>query len=141
MPYTLGLDFGTNSVRCLIVDIASGAEIGTAVHEYETGEAGIMLDASDHNVARQNPSDYIQGIENTVFGALVAIGLSAAALSAASTSVHQALGNVVSTPAHLSLPTWLILGVLVFTPTANAVAAAFPALRTVGGSIAASLKR
>lgn len=75
------------------------------------------------------------------FAALVAIALSAAALSAASTSVHQALGNVVSTPAHLSLPTWLILGVLVFTPTANAVAAAFPALRTVGGSIAASLKR
>ena len=66
MPYTIGLDFGTNSVRCLIVDINNGDELGTAVYEYETGEAGIILDPSDHNLARQNPADYLKGIEVTV---------------------------------------------------------------------------
>ena len=66
MAYTIGLDFGTNSVRCLIVDVANGSEPGTAVHDYETGQAGIILDAADHNLARQNPADYLKGIEVTV---------------------------------------------------------------------------
>ena len=66
MPYAIGLDYGTNSVRCLIVDVANGNELATAVWEYETGEAGIILDPADHNLARQNPADYIKGIEITV---------------------------------------------------------------------------
>jgi L-ribulokinase len=60
---SLGLDYGTNSVRTVLVDVANGAEIATNVHEYETGEAGIILDSSDHNLARQNPADYMKGIE------------------------------------------------------------------------------
>ena len=60
---SLGLDYGTNSVRTVLVDVANGAEIATDVHEYETGEAGIILDPSDHNLARQNPADYLKGIE------------------------------------------------------------------------------
>ncbi len=70
MAYTIGLDYGTNSVRCLIVDVANGNEIGTAVYEYETGEAGIILDPTDHNLARQNPADYLKGIEVTVKAAI-----------------------------------------------------------------------
>jgi L-ribulokinase len=70
MAYTIGLDYGTNSVRCLIVDVTNGSELGTAVHEYETGEAGIILDPADHNLARQNPADYLKGIEVTVKGAI-----------------------------------------------------------------------
>lgn len=66
MAYTIGLDFGTNTVRCLIADVTNGNELGTAVYEYETGEAGIILDPSDHNLARQNPADYIKGIEVAV---------------------------------------------------------------------------
>jgi L-ribulokinase len=66
MAYTIGLDFGTNSVRCLIVDVTNGNELGTAVYEYETGEAGIILDPADHNLARQNPADYLKGIEVSV---------------------------------------------------------------------------
>ena len=61
MSYSIGLDYGTNSVRCLIVDVTNGDELGTAVHEYETGEAGIILDPADHNLARQNPADYLKG--------------------------------------------------------------------------------
>ena len=58
--YTIGLDYGTNSVRCVVVDISNGQEIGTGVYEYPTGEAGVILDSSDHNLARQNPQDYMQ---------------------------------------------------------------------------------
>jgi len=70
MAYAVGFDYGTNSVRCLIVDTSNGRELGTCVYEYETGEAGILLDAADHNVARQNPSDYLKGVEVTVAGAI-----------------------------------------------------------------------
>jgi len=66
MTYTIGLDYGTNSARCLIVDVANGNELGTAVHEYETGQASIILDSSDHNLARQNPADYLKGTEVTI---------------------------------------------------------------------------
>jgi len=64
--FTLGLDYGTNSVRAVLVDVADGRELGTSVYDYETGEAGIILDPSDHNLARQNPADYVKGIEVTI---------------------------------------------------------------------------
>ncbi len=66
MAYTIGLDYGTNSVRCVIVDVTNGDELGAAVCEYETGEAGIVLDSSDHNLARQKPADYLKGVEFAV---------------------------------------------------------------------------
>jgi len=61
--FSLGLDFGTNSVRALIVRLHDGREIAAAVHNYETGREGIILDAKDPNLARQNPADYIRGTE------------------------------------------------------------------------------
>ena len=63
---SLGLDFGTNSVRALLVDVATGGELATAVHDYETGKEGIILDSSDPNLARQNPADYVRGTEAVV---------------------------------------------------------------------------
>jgi len=66
MAYAIGLDYGTNSVRCLIVDVGNGDELGSYVYEYKTGEAGIILDSSDHNLARQNPADYLEGTEVSV---------------------------------------------------------------------------
>ncbi len=70
MPYTIGLDYGTNSVRCLVVDISDGSEVGTAVYEYESGQAGILLDSANHNLARQNPADYLKGLEVTIIDAI-----------------------------------------------------------------------
>jgi len=72
MAYTIGLDYGTNSVRCVIVDTADGREVGMAVWEYETGEAGIIIDPADHNLARQNPADYVKGFEITIKEAIAA---------------------------------------------------------------------
>ncbi|HEY3267024.1 MAG TPA: ribulokinase [Armatimonadota bacterium] len=61
--YTLGLDYGTNSVRGLLVDVSSGEEIATSVFNYPHGEAGIILDPQDPNLARQHPGDYLAGAE------------------------------------------------------------------------------
>jgi len=72
MKCAIGLDYGTNSVRCVIVDTADGRELGTCVYEYPTGEAGIILDPADHNLARQNPADYLKGAEVTIAGAIAA---------------------------------------------------------------------
>jgi len=64
--YALGLDFGTNSVRALLVDVRTGREPATAVFAYPSGKAGIILDPKNPNLARQNPADYLKGIEATV---------------------------------------------------------------------------
>lgn len=68
--YTIGLDFGTNSVRALIVDTANGQEVGSAVWDYENGTAGVIL-GRDPNLARQHPADYLKGVEVTIKKALV----------------------------------------------------------------------
>jgi L-ribulokinase len=67
--YTIGLDYGTNSVRALVVDTANGREVGTAVWNYEHGTAGVIL-SRDPNLARQHPADYIKGAEVAVKKAL-----------------------------------------------------------------------
>ena len=54
--YSLGIDYGTNSVRALIVDVATGREVGTKVCPYPSGTDGIFTDPKDHNVARQSPA-------------------------------------------------------------------------------------
>lgn len=70
MAYTIGLDYGTNSVRCLIVDTTNGRELACSVYEYKSGDHGIILDPPDHNLARQDPLDYHKGTEITVKEAL-----------------------------------------------------------------------
>ncbi len=71
MAYTIGIDFGTNSVRSIVVRCSDGSEIGTSVFNYPSGEMGILLDSKDHNLARQHPGDYLLGLEESVKEALV----------------------------------------------------------------------
>jgi L-ribulokinase len=68
--FAIGVDYGTNSVRALVVDIATGAEIAATVWDYKHGDAGVMLDPSDPNLARQSPADYIDGFFASVSGAV-----------------------------------------------------------------------
>ena len=70
MPYTIGLDYGTNSARALVVDCADGREIGSAVVEYPSGHQGILLNPADHHLARQRPSDYLFALEKAALLAL-----------------------------------------------------------------------
>lgn len=67
--YSIGLDYGTNSVRALVVDVSSGREVGTAVWNYEHGEQGVIL-SRDPNLARQHPADYVKGAEISIKKAL-----------------------------------------------------------------------
>ncbi len=69
--YTIGLDYGTNSVRTIIVSTANGKEIAAAVWTYAHGEKGVIL-SSDPHLARQHPADYIDGAEKTIKAALAA---------------------------------------------------------------------
>ncbi|MGA2866314.1 MAG: ribulokinase [Verrucomicrobiota bacterium] len=67
--YTIGLDYGTNSVRTVIVNVANGREVATAVCNYANGTQGVIL-SRDPNLARQQPADYISGTEVTIKKAL-----------------------------------------------------------------------
>ena len=64
--YSLGLDFGTNSVRALIVDVSNGRELATSIWDYAHGQSGVVLDDREPHLARQHPQDYLDGIEATV---------------------------------------------------------------------------
>ncbi len=70
--FTLGIDYGTNSVRALVVRCSDGAEFGSSVVNYPSGSQGVLLDPKDHNLARQHPNDYLVGLEKSVKGALAA---------------------------------------------------------------------
>ena len=67
--YTIGLDYGTNSVRALLVSVADGREIASAVWNYAHGRDGVIL-SSDPHLARQHPADYVTGAEITIKRAL-----------------------------------------------------------------------
>jgi len=64
--YSLGLDFGTNSVRAVILDLESGVEIAEAVCNYPSGLDGIILDERNPHLARQNPLDYHISMEKVI---------------------------------------------------------------------------
>jgi len=68
--FTLGLDFGTNSVRALIVRTADGVEAGTSTCIYPSGREGVLLDPRNPHVARQHPGDYLEAMRTCVRGAL-----------------------------------------------------------------------
>ena len=71
--YSIGVDYGTNSVRALLVDVANGTEVATSVYNYPSGDAGVLYDDKDPNLARQNAADYIQGFYATVKEIIVGI--------------------------------------------------------------------
>ena len=72
--YVIGLDYGTDSVRSVVVDTDNGETVGTSVFEYPRWKKGLYCDSSA-NRFRQHPLDYIEGMEHSVKEALK--GLSA----------------------------------------------------------------
>lgn len=67
--YVIGLDYGTDSVRTVIVDAANGKELASAVHYYRRWSEGKYCDPIQ-NQFRQHPLDYIEGLEESVKQAL-----------------------------------------------------------------------
>lgn len=60
--YVIGLDFGTDSVRSLLVDASNGESIGSKVHWYKRWKEGLYCDPST-NQFRQHSLDHIEGME------------------------------------------------------------------------------
>jgi L-ribulokinase len=96
--FTIGIDYGTNSVRSVVVDCADGREIGTAVFDYPSGDQGVLLDPRNPHLARQNPADYIAGLEVSVKGAL------GAAAGESGFSPHAVIGIGVDTTGSTPIP-------------------------------------
>ena len=67
--YAIGLDYGTDSVRALVVNTRTGESVGTAVHYYQRWKQGLYCDAA-RSQFRQHPLDYLEGLESAVRGAL-----------------------------------------------------------------------
>lgn len=80
--YTIGIDFGTESGRALLVDARDGREIATAVHPYPHGVIDHALPGSGRRLppewALQNPLDYLEVITVTVPEVLRQSGVSPA---------------------------------------------------------------
>src|SRR4029453_5752054 len=68
--YTIGIDYGTNSVRAVVVKSGDGSVVGPRVFDYPSGDRGVLLDPRQPHLARQNPADYIEGLRVAVAGAL-----------------------------------------------------------------------
>ena len=79
--YTVGVDFGTESGRAVLVDVTSGAEIATAVHRYANGVIVDQLPQPDGDVrlgadwALQDPADYVATLGLTIPRLLAGTGI------------------------------------------------------------------
>jgi hypothetical protein len=72
--YVIGLDYGTDSVRSVVVDTGNGVTVGTSVFEYPRWKKGLYCDPSA-NRFRQHPLDYTEGMEHSVKEALKGLNI------------------------------------------------------------------
>lgn len=63
--YVIGLDYGTDSVRAVLIDTESGAELAASVSYYQRWKKGRFC-RPENNQFRQHPLDHIEGLEKTV---------------------------------------------------------------------------
>ena len=70
MKCTIGVDFGTLSGRAVIVDVATGHELATAVHEYANGVIDEFLPGTKTRLAPdwalQDPNDYLEVFKHAI---------------------------------------------------------------------------
>lgn len=71
--YVIGLDYGSDSVRSVLVDAANGEELSSAVFYYPRWNSGKFCDPMT-NQFRQHPLDYIEGLESTIKSCLEKVG-------------------------------------------------------------------
>lgn len=78
--YVIGLDFGTLSARCVVVDTADGTEIAESVMNYPHGVMDEQLPSGEtlpHDYALQHPEDYLDVLRFTVRDAMARGGVKA----------------------------------------------------------------
>ena len=71
--YVIGVDYGTDSVRSIIVNALTGEEIAASVFYYPRWKQGLFCNAS-LNQFRQHPLDYVEGLEYTIKDCLAKAG-------------------------------------------------------------------
>ena len=82
--YVIGVDFGTESGRAVVIDSADGRELGSSVYPYSNGVIDETLPAPDDDVrlapewALQDPDDYLRTFSQSVPAAIAAAGVDAA---------------------------------------------------------------
>lgn len=75
--YVFGIDYGTDSVRAVLVNTANGEELATSVFYYPRWKKGLYCNAALHQF-RQHPLDYVEGLEYTIKDCLQKIDTSIA---------------------------------------------------------------
>src|SRR4051794_32081080 len=79
MTYAIGVDFGTESGRAVLVDCATGEELAAAIYQYENGVIDRRLPAQDDDVvleidwALQDPDDYLRTLTETIPAVLAGV--------------------------------------------------------------------
>lgn len=63
--YTIGIDYGSDSVRSVLIDTSNGSELASSVFYYPRWKEGKFC-MPEKNRFRQHPLDYIEGLEYTV---------------------------------------------------------------------------
>src|SRR5687767_1925941 len=76
--YVIGVDYGSDSVRTIVVDAANGNEVASSVFYYPRWKQQLYCDPSS-NQFRQHPLDYIEGLEETIKHCLAQAGPEVAA--------------------------------------------------------------
>lgn len=79
--YVIGLDYGTDSVRAVLIDASNGTELASGVHFYQRWKAGHYCNPGV-NQFRQHPLDHIEGLENTIKSVMMQSGIPPAAVKA-----------------------------------------------------------
>jgi len=72
--YVIGVDYGTDSVRSVLVNAHNGEQVVSSVHHYQRWKKGLFCN-SVKNQFRQHPLDYIEGLEQTIKSCLSQVGV------------------------------------------------------------------
>jgi L-ribulokinase len=75
--YVIGVDYGTDSVRSILVNAHNGEEVASSVFYYPRWKEGLYCDPSA-NLFRQHPLDYVEGLEYTIKDCIQKAGSSVA---------------------------------------------------------------
>ena len=84
--YSVGVDFGTESGRAVLVDVSDGREVATSVYAYQNGVIDERLPIAGQDIrlppdwALQDPEDYIRTFQNTIPAVLRQSGVNPAAV-------------------------------------------------------------
>lgn len=72
--YVIGIDYGTDSVRSVLVEVATGLEVSSSVFYYPRWKEKLYCD-NILNQFRQHPADYLEGLEVTIKECLLLSGI------------------------------------------------------------------